>query len=52
MTAFFKALLSLVSELIKERIGRKNTASDVETPKSLRERWRRHIRDDVDELRD
>lgn len=52
MTAFIKALLSLFAELIKERVARKDTASDAETSESLRERWRRHIRDDIDELRD
>ena len=52
MTAFFKALLSLISELIKGRIERKDTASDPQTPKTLRERWRQHIRDDLDDLRD
>ena len=52
MTAFVKALLSLISELIKGRVERKDTAGDAETPESLRERWRRHIRDDIDDLRD
>tara|TARA_R100001244_G_scaffold7693_1_gene9975 strand:+ start:1780 stop:1938 length:159 start_codon:yes stop_codon:yes gene_type:complete len=52
MTAFFKALLSLLTELIKGRVERKDTAGDAETPETLRERWRRHIRDDIDELRD
>jgi len=52
MTAFFKALLSLLAELIKGRVERKDTASDAETPETLRERWRRHIRDDIDQLRD
>lgn len=52
MTAFFKALFSLFAELIKERVGRKDTATDAETPEKLRERWRRHIRDDLDDLRD
>lgn len=52
MTAFLKAVLSLFAELIKERIARKDTASDAETPKNLRDRWRRHIRDDIDQLRD
>ncbi len=52
MIALLKALLSLFAELIKERVARKDTASDAETPKSLRERWRSHIRDDIDQLRD
>ena len=52
MSALLKALLSLFSELIKERVARKDTATDAETPKNLRDRWRRHIRDDIDELRD
>ena len=52
MKAFFAALLSVLAEIIKERVARKDTASDAETTQSLRERWRRHIRDDIDELRD
>ena len=52
MTAFFKALLSLISELVKGRVERKDKAGDAETTESLRQRWRRHVRDDIDELRD
>lgn len=52
MKAFFAALLSLIAELVKDRVSRKDTASDAETPQTLRDRWRKHIRDDIDELRD
>ena len=52
MTALLKAILSLISELVKSRIERKDKADDAQTPKSLRDRWRKHIRDDIDELRD
>lgn len=52
MKAFIQALLSLIAELVKERVARKDTSSDAETPQTLRDRWRKHIRDDIDELRD
>ena len=52
MTSFVKAILSLITELIKGRVERKDTAGDAETTESLRQRWRRYVRDDIDELRD
>ena len=52
MTAFLRALFTLLAELVKGRVERKDIAQDAETPESLRQRWRRHIRDDIDDLRD
>jgi hypothetical protein len=48
MKAIFAALFETIAQIIKELIREDPVASDADTPKKLRDRWNRSVRDRLD----
>jgi hypothetical protein len=49
LKAFFTALMETIAKVVKELIREDTTATDAETPKDTKKRWRESIRDKLGE---
>jgi hypothetical protein len=47
MHAFFKALIDSIFGMVKDLIREDKKAIDADTPKDVKDRWDRHVRDSM-----